>query len=76
MQGRSTNPLGDDDTIKCNENIKQTKEWRKIDNNDLYSIVFPASNDGAQKLAERYERKLVDHGSSVAGGGRNVHWHF
>lgn len=68
LQGRECpNPPGDADTVEASADIMLTIERWKIDNNYFYSILFLATNDGAQKLVERYEGKSIDDG---AGDGR------
>ena len=68
LQGREClNPPGDANTVDTSADMMLTIERWKIDNYYFYSILFLATNDGAQKLVEQYEGISIDDG---AGNGR------
>lgn len=62
------NPPGDADTVEDSADSMQSIERWKIDNSYFYSILFVATNDGAQKLlvVGQFEGKSVIDGAGGA----------
>ena len=68
LQGREyPDPPGNADTVEDSVDIIHTIERWKIDNSYFYSILFLATDEGAQRLVEQFEGKSIDDG---AGDGR------
>ena len=64
LQGKEwPNPASNADTVEDSAAIIHTIERSKIVNSHFYSILFRATNDGAQNLVEQFERKSVDDGA-------------
>ena len=65
--GECPNPPGNADAVEDSADIIHTIERWKIDNSYFYSILFLATDEGAQRLVEQFEGKSIDDG---AGDGR------